>query len=73
MATCGICAYFLLFDRASRFIHKEGTYAMKSLDAYNYFISGHVQEVKIWKVDETSSILMASVNASQSSSDKAHR
>jgi hypothetical protein len=60
------------------YVERPGLYTKKelmqwSLDAYNYFKSGHVQEVKIWKVDETCSILKATVNPSQKSTDKAHR
>ena len=40
----------------------------KRLDAYNYFQSNHVRQVKVWPLR---SILMAYVNPSQSSPDKA--
>ena len=44
----------------------------KSLDAYNYFRNGHVREVKIWLTSNSSCILTAKVNPSQSSLDNAH-
>ena len=44
----------------------------KSLDAYNYFQSGHVRKVEIWPVDKVSCIVRAFVNPSQRFSDKAH-
>ena len=43
----------------------------KSLEAYNYFQSGHVHQIKLYKT-QSSSILMALVNPSQSSPDNAH-
>ena len=43
----------------------------KSLEAYNYFQSGHVRLIKVYKA-QSSSILMALVNPSQSSPDNAH-
>ena len=44
----------------------------KSLEAYNYFTSGHVRTVKIWPLARLS-IIMAFVSPSQSSADKAHQ
>ena len=60
------------------FIERPGVYTKKqllqwkSLDGYNYFKSGHVREVKVWQIDATCSLLMASVNPSQNSPEKAH-
>ena len=60
------------------FVERPGVYTKKqllqwkSLEGYNYFQSGYVREVKIWEIDSTGSILMAKVNPSQSSPDKAH-
>ena len=60
------------------FMDRPGVYTRaqlmqwKSLDAYNYFQSGHVCAVEIWPVDNTNCILRAFVNPSQRSSDKAH-
>ena len=59
------------------FIERPGLYTRrqlmqwKSLDAYNYFQSGHVRPVRIWCLKHVS-ILMALVNPSQNSPDKAH-
>ena len=59
------------------FIERPGVYTRKqlmnwkSLDAYNYHSSGHVRTVRIWP-REHCCILMASVNPSQNSPDKAH-
>ena len=44
----------------------------KSIDTYNYFISGHVREVKIWAPSNSQCILRAEVNPSQKSSDSCH-
>ncbi len=60
------------------FIQRPGVYTRrqllqwKSLESYNYFKSGHVRTVKVWQMSNCS-ILMASVNPSQSSPDKAHQ
>ena len=59
------------------FVERPGVYTRselmhwKSLDAYNYFQSGHVRLVKVYKA-QSSSILMALVNPSQSSPENAH-
>ena len=59
------------------FIERPGVYTRrqllqwKSLEAYNYFISGHVRVVKIKKMTQCC-VLLAYVNPSQSSPDKAH-
>ena len=60
------------------FIERPGVYTQeqllqwKSIDAYNYFISGHVREVKIWAPSNSLCILRAKVNPSQKSSDSCH-
>lgn len=57
------------------FVERPGVYTQqelmqrKSLDAYNYFQSGHVREVKLWAVNPNRYIL---VNPSQRSPDQAH-
>lgn len=43
----------------------------KSLEAFNYFQSGHVRTVKVYKA-QSSRILMAFVNSSQNSPESAH-
>ena len=59
------------------FIERPGLYTRrqlmqwKSLDAYNYFQSGHVRPVRIWCLEHVC-ILMALVNPSQNAPDKAH-
>ena len=59
------------------FVEHPGVYTRSelmqwmSLDAYNYFQSGHVREVKVYKA-QSCNILMALVNPSQSSLDNAH-
>ena len=60
------------------YIERPGVYTRrqllqwKSLEAYNYFTSGHVRTVKIWPLARLS-IIMAFVNPSQSLADKAHQ
>ena len=60
------------------FVQHPGVYTQqelmrwKSLEAYNYFHSGHVQEVKLWSVNNSSSIMKALVNPRQCSSKSAH-
>ena len=60
------------------FIERPGVYTKqqlfqwKSLDAYNYFLSGQVRLVMAKRVNSTTFILKAVVNPSQSSPDKAH-
>ena len=60
------------------FIERPGVYTQqelmqwKSLDAYNYFQSGHVRLVTVRCVNPTTCVLKAVVNPSQSSADKAH-
>jgi len=45
----------------------------KSMEAFNYFQSGHVREVKVWPLSNSPScILMAYVNPSQNAPEKAH-
>lgn len=41
------------------------------MDEYNYFISGHVKDIKVLEAGSPTFILMAIVNPSQSSVDKA--
>ena len=59
------------------YIERPGLYTRrelmqwKSLDAYNYFQSGHVRLVKVWCVKEVK-IVMAHVNPSQRAPDKPH-
>ena len=59
------------------YIERPGVYTRwqlmnwKSLEAYNYFKSGHVRTVRIWPL-ENCCIMMANVNPSQNSPDKAH-
>ena len=59
------------------FITRPGLYtqeqllAWKQLDAYNYFQSGYVRSILVWRVDNTR-ILKALVNPSQRSPDNAH-
>ena len=61
------------------FIERPGVYTQqqlmqwKSLEAYNYFVSGHVWSVLTRVLNPTCSILKASVNPSQCSSDKVHK
>ena len=61
----------------SYFIDRPGVYTKqqllqwKSMDAYNYFKSGRVREVLVYRVTRTQScVVMALVNPSQRSSDK---
>ena len=44
----------------------------KSLEAYNYFESGHVREVKIWIISNSNCVLKGLVNPSQRSPDEPH-
>ncbi len=44
----------------------------KSLDAFNYFQSGHVRDILGWNVSSAYCVVMARVNPSQNSPDKAH-
>ena len=59
------------------YIERPGVYTRrqlmqwKSLEAYNYFQSGHVRPVKVWCLLNCC-ILIAYVNPSQRSPDKAH-
>jgi hypothetical protein len=61
------------------FVERPGTYTKRelmqwtSLDAYNYFQSGHVRSVKLWAASASDIIVaMALVNPSQNAPDKAH-
>ena len=61
------------------FVERPGTFTKKqllqwkSIEAYNYFQSGHVRDVKVYTVLATCSrVLMAYVNPSQSSPENAH-
>ena len=51
---------------------KEQLFQWKSLDAYNYFLSGHVRQIAARKVNSSTIVLKAVVDPSQSSPDKAH-
>ena len=51
---------------------KEQLLQWKSLEAYNYFISGHVRTVQVWAVSGSSYIMKALVNPSQRSPEGAH-
>lgn len=60
------------------FIDRPGVYTRqqlmqwKSMEAYNFFKSGHVRTVQFWRVSTTISILKATVNPSQRAPEKAH-
>lgn len=60
------------------FIQRPGVYTQqqllqwKSLDAYNYFRSGHVRTVEIWAPSSVLCLLRGKVNPSQNSPDNAH-
>ena len=60
-----IFCYFL--ERPGVFTKRE-LMQWKSMEAYNYFQSGHVRPVKVYQ-SPSSSIMMALVNPSQSSPD----
>ena len=64
-----IYSYFV--DTTSTYT-KEAMKAYKSLDAYNYFVSGWVREVLIKTVENTC-VMKAKVNPSQKSPDKPHQ
>ena len=62
------------------FIERPGVYTReqlkqwKSLDGFNYFQSGHVRQVGVWRVDKNRlCILKAFVNPSQRSPKMAHQ
>ena len=60
------------------YIQRPGVYTKqqllqwKSLDAFNYFQSGHVRHIRIWPLSTTSNscIVMAYVNPSQNAPEK---
>ena len=60
------------------FIERPGVYTKqqllqwRSLEAYNYFQSGHVRTVEIWTVNTDVCVLKSLVNPSQASPDRAH-
>jgi len=60
------------------YIERPGVYSRqqlmqwKSLEAFNYFQSGHVREILLWKISTDLCVVMARVNPSQNSPDKAH-
>ncbi len=60
------------------FVERPGVYTKqelmrwKSLEAYNYFVSGHVHEVKVWPISGSKCVLRALVNPSQRAPDNAH-
>ena len=61
------------------FIERPGVYTQqellqwKSLEAYNYFKSGHVVTVELWVPSNSLGLLRAFVNPSKKSPDKQHR
>ena len=60
------------------FIDRPGVYTKqqllqwRSLEAYNYYQSGHVRTVEIWAIKGDTCVLRALVNPSQASPDRAH-
>ena len=66
--------YNYLIDLKGRYT-KESLKAFKSLEAYNYFVSGHVRTVYLYEPSEQSkyAILMAEVNPSQKSPNDPHK
>ena len=60
------------------YIQRPGVYTKqqllqwKSLDAFNYFQSGHVRDIKIWSLSSNCCIVMAYVNPGQNAPEKAH-
>ena len=60
------------------YIERPGVYTRqqlmqwKSLEAFNYFQSGHVREIQVWKPSPDICIVIARVNPSQHAPDKAH-
>ncbi len=60
------------------FVERPGVYTQqelmqwKSLEAYNYFVSGNVREVKVWRISVDNSVLRGLVNPSQRAPDNAH-
>ncbi len=66
--------YNYLIDSKGRYT-KESLKAFKSLEAYNYFVSGHVRTVYLYEPSEQSKyvILMAEVNPSQKSPNGPHK
>ena len=65
-----IYAYFV--DSTS-FYTRAHMKAFKSLEAYNYFVSGWVRDVLFYKAVDNVNLLRATVNPSQRSSDKPHQ
>ena len=65
--------YSDLIDSRGRYT-KESLKAFKSLEAYNYFVSGRVRTVYLYKPSEQSryAILIAEVNPSQKSPNDPH-
>ena len=52
---------------------KQELMQWKSLEAYNYFQSGHVRNIRLFRLPATQScVMMAFVNPSQNAPDKAH-
>ena len=60
------------------FVQRPGLYTQqelmqwKSLEAYNYFQSGFVRDVKLWAINHDQCILHAYVNPSMRSPEKRH-
>ena len=66
--------YNYLIDSKGRYA-KDSLKAYKSLEAYNYFVSGHVRTVYFYESAEQSKyvVLMAEVNPSQKSPNNPHK
>ncbi len=64
--------YFLLFHQMSMIVYprRHQLLQWKSLEAYNYFQSGHVRVARIRKLTQCC-IMIAHVNPSQTAPDKA--
>ena len=60
------------------FIERPGVYTQqqlmqwKSMDAYNFYKSGHVREIRVWIASQSTCVLMAKVNPSQAAPQKTH-
>ena len=64
--------YTYLIDTKGVFT-KESLKAYKSLDAFNYFLSGHVRTIFYHECSSKVAILKAEVNPSQKSPDQPHK
>ena len=64
---------FCYFVECPGVFTKQELMQWKSLDAYNYFQSGHVCDVRLFRLPSTQScVMMALVNPSQNTPDKVH-